>query len=43
MGLLDSLGGLSKQAQSGNVAEADVHSAFDQVAGSVPAGTWRMV
>ena len=39
MGLLDNLGGLLKQVQSGNVAEADVHSAFDQVAGSVPAGT----
>ena len=39
MGLLDNLGGLLKQVQSGNVAEADVHSAFDQVASSVSAGT----
>lgn len=39
MGLLDNLGGLLKQAQSGNVPEAEIHKAFDQVAGSVPAGT----
>lgn len=39
MGLLDNLSGLLKQAQSGNAPEADVHNAFDQVAGSVPAGT----
>lgn len=39
MGLLDNLGGLLKQVESGNVAESDLHSAFDQVAGSVPSGT----
>lgn len=39
MGLLDSLGGLLKQAQSGNVPEADIHKAYDQVASDVPAGT----
>ncbi len=39
MGLLDNLGGLLKQVQTGNAADADVHNAFDQVAGNVPAGT----
>jgi len=39
MGLLDNLGGLLKQVQSGSVADADVHSAYDNVAASVPAGT----
>ncbi len=38
MGLLDELGGLVKQAASGNAPEADVHAAYDRVAGSVPQG-----
>ncbi len=39
MGLLDNLGGLLKQFQSGNVPAADVHGAYDQVAASVPSDT----
>lgn len=39
MSFLDSLGGLLKQAASGNASEAEVHGAFDQVAGAVPQGT----
>ena len=38
MGILDNLGGLLKQFQGGSVPETDVHSAYDQVAGNVPAG-----
>jgi hypothetical protein len=39
MGILDNLGSLLKQVQSGNAADADVHGAYDQLAGSVPADT----
>lgn len=39
MGLLDNLGGLLKQAQSGNASTADVHGAFDQLASSASAGS----
>ena len=39
MGLLDNLGSLLKDAASGNAAPADVHAAYDQVAGAVPRGT----
>jgi hypothetical protein len=38
MGLLDNLGGLLKQFQSGSVPDGDVHQAFDQVAGNVSSG-----
>lgn len=38
MGLLDNLGDLLKQVQSGTSSEADVHGAYDQVAANVPAG-----
>src|SRR5713101_8734007 len=39
MGLLDNLGTLVKQATSGNASTADIHAAYDQVAGAVPQGT----
>jgi hypothetical protein len=39
MSLLDSLGDLLKQATAGKAPEADVHAAYDQVAGAVPSGT----
>ena len=39
MGLLDEIGNIAKQFQSGAAGEQDVHSAFDQVSRSVPAGT----
>lgn len=39
MSVLDNLGGILKQVQSGNVSEADVHGAFDQVAGKVSSDT----
>jgi len=39
MGLLYQLGGLLQHVESGTVADADVHGAFDQVAGGVPTGT----
>jgi hypothetical protein len=39
MSLFDSLGDLMKQVTSGNAPAADVHAAYDQVAGSVPSGT----
>ena len=39
MGLLDSLGDLVKQAASGNMPAADVHSTFDKVSQAVPQGT----
>ena len=38
MGLLDNLGELLKQASEGNAPEADVHSAYDQVAQSATHG-----
>ncbi|MEP6994134.1 MAG: hypothetical protein ABI968_06380 [Acidobacteriota bacterium] len=39
MGLLDNLGNLARELASGNASEADVHSAYDQVAHTVPQGT----
>ncbi len=36
MGIFDQLGGLLKQATSGNAAPDEVHAAYDQVAQSVP-------
>jgi hypothetical protein len=39
MGLLDDLGGIVKQMSSGSLSDADVHSAFDKTAASVPQGT----
>ena len=39
MGFLDDLGNLASQFQSGAAGAGDVHSAFDQVSRSVPAGT----
>src|SRR5512141_11125 len=39
MSVFDSLGALLKQATSGNAAVADVHAAYDQVAGAVPQET----
>jgi len=39
MGILDNLGDLLKQVSSGNVPEAEVHAAYDQVAQKVPQGT----
>lgn len=39
MGLLDGLGGLLKEVQSGNASETDVHGAFDQLAGSASSGS----
>jgi hypothetical protein len=39
MSILDGLGDLLKQVTSGTAPAADVHAAYDQVAGAVPAGT----
>ena len=39
MSLFDSLGDLLKQVTTGNAPAADVHAAYDQVAGAVPNGT----
>lgn len=38
MGILDNLGDLLKQAASGEASTADLHSAYDQVAQTVPHG-----
>lgn len=39
MGLLDDLGGLAKQFAAGGASSADVHTAYDQVANTVPQST----
>ncbi len=38
MSILDDLGGLLKQVQSGNATESELHGAFDQISNSLPSG-----